>query len=431
MREPQEAMALDKIKPGDTPARRQAAVLKNGRIVLPPDIVKKLGASNGDELDIIEDGGKVEIRPNIHSLARVYIEPTSRCNLTCRTCIRNTWTEPLGDMDGATFERLVTQLGRFPHLDSVMFGGFGEPTAHKNILDMIGRIKSLGARVEMTTNGTNLDSAMLSGLFANRLDMLWVSFDGTDEANFESIRKGARFQGIVESLQNLRQMNRRQRHKINIGIAFVVMRKNVGDLKAMDELARSLGADKILVSNVLPYSEDMEKEMLCLLTLSTETFTFAYQKTEMSLPRLDVSPITRDAIFHLLRGYLNLTLMGNKIFAPARQCRFIRDRTTFIRWDGNVSPCMGLIHAYKTFLYGYARSIRSYALGNINESSLWHIWNSKEYKEFRERIKLFDFSPCYVCGGCNLLDENNEDCYGNTFHVCGGCLWAQGVIQCP
>jgi hypothetical protein len=30
-----------------------------------------------------------------------------------------------------------------------------------------------------------------------------------------------------------------------------------------------------------------------------------------------------------------------------------------------------------------------------------------------------------------LLESNEEDCYGNTFPVCGGCLWAQGVIQCP
>jgi len=430
MREPDEIHDEGTIPP--VSARMHRLLLgKKGHLGLSPELLKKMGASTGDELEIIEDGGKVEIRPNIHSLARVYIEPTSRCNLTCRTCIRNTWTEPVGDMDRATFDRLVTQLGRFPHLDSVMFGGFGEPTAHKEILEMIGRIKSLGVRAEMTTNGTNLDSAMLSGLHKNRLDRLWVSFDGADESNFESIRKGATFRSVVESMRNLQRLNRRHRHKIGIGIASVVMRKNIADLKNMDELARSLGADKVVVSNVLPYSEEMEKEMLCLLTLSTETFTFAHPKTEMSLPRLDVNSITRDAIFHLLRGYLNLTLMGNKIFAPARRCRFIEDRTTFIRWDGKVSPCMGLLHTYKTFLYGNERAVHSCSLGNINEHPLWKIWNSNEYRKFREKLRAFDFSPCHVCGGCNLLDENKEDCYGNTFPACGGCLWAQGVIQCP
>ena len=48
----------------------------------------------------------------------------------------------MGDMDMDAFERLVGQLGRFPHLESVMFGGFGEPTAHPRILDMIRAVKA-------------------------------------------------------------------------------------------------------------------------------------------------------------------------------------------------------------------------------------------------------------------------------------------------
>jgi len=74
-----------------------------------------------------------------------------------------------------------------------MFGGFGEPTAHPRILDMIGKVKALGVRVEMTTNGTLLDDTMLAGLIRNRLDRLWISFDAAEEARFETIRKGARF----------------------------------------------------------------------------------------------------------------------------------------------------------------------------------------------------------------------------------------------
>jgi hypothetical protein len=123
--------------------------------------------------------------------------------------------------------------------------------------------------------------------------------------------------------------------------------------------------------------------------------------------------------------------MGNKIYAPSQQCRFIQDRTTFVRWDGQVSPCMGLLHPYKTYLYGNERKIYSYALGDIRRSTLRKIWNSKEYRAFRERLRAFEFSPCHICGGCTLVDENKEDCFGNTFPACGACLWAQGVIQCP
>ena len=35
------------------------------------------------------------------------------------------------------------------------------------------------------------------------------------------------------------------------------------------------------------------------------------------------------------------------------------------------------------------------------------------------------------CAGPNRAEANLEDCRGNVLPACGGCLWAQGVIQCP
>jgi hypothetical protein len=70
-------------------------------------------------------------------------------------------------------------------------------------------------------------------------------------------------------------------------------------------------------------------------------------------------------------------------------------------------------------------------VGNVIERDLNVLWNAPEYITFRERVQKFDFSYCIFCGGCNLIETNEEDCFGNTFPTCGGCLWAQGVIQCP
>jgi hypothetical protein len=30
-----------------------------------------------------------------------------------------------------------------------------------------------------------------------------------------------------------------------------------------------------------------------------------------------------------------------------------------------------------------------------------------------------------------MAEKNEEDCFANSFPTCGGCLWAQGVIQYP
>jgi hypothetical protein len=75
--------------------------------------------------------------------------------------------------------------------------------------------------------------------------------------------------------------------------------------------------------------------------------------------------------------------------------------------------------------------LRAYVVGNVVERNLSDLWNDPEYVAFRKRIQGFDFSPCTICGGCELSEANEEDCFGNTFPTCGGCLWAQGVIQYP
>jgi len=337
----------------------------------------------------------------------------------------------MGDMDAATFDRLADQLRRFPHLDSVMFGGFGEPTIHPDILRMVRAVKDLGVRVEMVTNGTLLDDAMLNGLMESGLDGLWVSFDGVTEASFEDIREGAGFQAVVSSLKRLQRLNRRGPRRIDVGIAFVVMKKNIGDLKNIDRLIETTGARFVSVTNVLPYTAEMEKEMVCSLALSLETFASIPGKAEISLPRFDINNLTKDAVFSLLRGYDNLTLMGNPVRTEIKSCRFIRERCTFVRWDGKVSPCLGLLHSHTSYLYGNERAIEAYFVGDLRDGDLKTIWDSKEYREFREKIDAFDFSPCHACGGCNYIDANKEDCFGSTFPACGGCLWAQGIIQCP
>ena len=232
-------------------------------------------------------------------------------------------------------------------------------------------MNGLGLRAEMVTNGTRLDEAMLAGLVKSGLDTLWVSFDGASEACFEGIREGADYGRVVSSLRRLREMNAEARGRIEVGIAFVVMKRNIDDLRRIDRLIEAVGASRVSVSNVLPYSADMEREMVCGLALSLETFSSVPGKAEISLPRLDINNLTKDAVFELLRGYDNLTLMGNPVRTEIKSCRFIRERCTFVRWDGKVSPCMGLLHDHTTYLNGNERKIEAYIVGDAASGDLF------------------------------------------------------------
>src|SRR5512139_3080486 len=102
------------------PALR-AHVDDKGQLVLPPEMASRFGLNSGTQVLVEEGGDGLRFRKPVTQLAKVYIEPTNACNLECRTCIRNNWNEPLGQMASETFSRIVEGLKAFSPPPSVFF----------------------------------------------------------------------------------------------------------------------------------------------------------------------------------------------------------------------------------------------------------------------------------------------------------------------
>jgi len=151
----------------------------------------------------------------------------------------------------------------------------------------------------------------------------------------------------------------------------------------------------------------------------------------LDFPKMDVNPATREAIYHAMRGDHYLSISGAALGERNNRCPFVEKGSLSIRWDGDVSPCLPLLHDHKTYLYAYERAIKRHTVGNVLNQAIEQIWNKPEYLALRHRLQEFNFSPCIHCGGCELLESNQEDCIGSPIPACGGCLWAQGVILCP
>ena len=83
---------------------------KKGRLVLPKEIAEEYGFAPDTEIRIRPSVNGLQLRPPVTRLAKVYIEPTNRCNLECRTCIRHGWNEPTGEMNVATFAGIAEGL---------------------------------------------------------------------------------------------------------------------------------------------------------------------------------------------------------------------------------------------------------------------------------------------------------------------------------
>jgi MoaA/NifB/PqqE/SkfB family radical SAM enzyme len=151
----------------------------------------------------------------------------------------------------------------------------------------------------------------------------------------------------------------------------------------------------------------------------------------VNIPRMDWNNLTKDTLAEIYSRKYRLELAGYEVNRSLDSCPFIEQGSTAIRWDGNISPCLSLLHTNQSYCEQRLRKSFTFSLGNIREQELLDIWNDKKYVNLRERVQRFDFSPCTFCNGCELSTKNMEDCLGNTDLACGGCLWAQGLIRCP
>lgn len=401
-----------------------------GRLSLPPDLLERLHAQPGQVIPVTVEGPGLVLGRSIECLSRVYIEPTSRCNFDCLTCMRNAWDEPPGDMDEETFARVLDALRSTRPAPLAFFGGYGEPLAHPRILEMVCRAKATGAAVELITNGSLLDETCSRALIAAGLDRLWVSIDGATPQGYSDVRLGEALELVIENLERLGAL-RLSTGLPRLGIAFVAMRRNLSELPAVIRLGRHLGADRFSISHVLAHTPALRDEVLYDRALDEPAQGISEGAPEIALPRMAASPGLGAVLGEALQGRAILQIAGQPLRLGSNTCPFVQKGSVSIRWDGSVSPCLALLHSHTSYLGDTRRAVRACSLGSLKQTALLEIWNSPAYHDLRVQLAAFDFSPCVYCNSCENSASNQEDCFGNTAPACGGCLWAQGFIQCP
>ena len=375
-------------------------------------------------------------------LKKLYIEPTTKCNLNCKMCFRHTWfDEPICDLSLEDYRKVLETMPK--SVETIFFGGMGEPLFHKDILTMIRLAAETGAEVELLTNGTLLTENMIHGILEAGLSKLWISIDdletdssiNTDSDDVDPEHSGHNHSGRV--LSNIRLLNKIRQKSVNgiaLGITFVAMKSNVHQLSKLPFFIAQHLVDEVNVSNISPTDEATQAELLYtgLVNMYTGPGKGSVLPT-VRLPFFDMNiPEAADGIRSLMQKQnFNLYFNDQPVLRKTGYCKFVREGMTFVRADGKVSPCMALLHNGYTYMSNVRRKITHCAFGNIKELPLTEIWNSREYKIFRRKFDDFDFASCLYCGHCELFEENREDCIGNSHPACGGCLWAEGVLSCP
>jgi MoaA/NifB/PqqE/SkfB family radical SAM enzyme len=364
------------------------------------------------------------------SLTKLYIEPTTQCNLQCRTCIRNAWDEPIGSMEMTIYRKLLSDLKVFRSLKRVAFWGFGEPLVHPQIVTMVALAHRAGLETEIITNGHLLDRDTAHALIHAGLDTLVVSVDGATQPSYENIRLGGDLSKVED---NIRQLNilRQKGKKPALGLEFVIMKSNIRELPEFAPKAQSMKADFIILTNLLPCVEDMKEDILYWMSATiNDKEERPRWSSQLRLPRMDMRPAYLNPLLEFIKT-LNWNMPPHQDIPAGYSCPFVRKSSAAITYSGEVSPCIALMHSHRAFILGREKRFERCSFGNLALESFTEIWNKKSFRRFRGKVLAYDFAPCVECSGCTLSETNQEDCLGNTHPVCGDCLWAKGILLCP
>lgn len=239
-----------------------------------------------------------ELEPENNHFNDVCVDVTHRCNMKCKNCYVPNREIP--DMD---IDKLIDCLSKFPKRASIRIIG-AEPTMRSDLPDIISRIKALGHRQILLTNGLRLARAgYVEKLKKAGLTHVYLSLNGADNDDwYETIDEMPCAVKKVKALENLvknkmiiqtgtiivRDINETAPKEMvrlfnQVGLKNVVMRiKNVGQIgRYMNGVEENLKMDDLvdLVCSQLNLDKDYvntwrDKPILDTLEPEPNSFMF-------------------------------------------------------------------------------------------------------------------------------------------------------------
>jgi pyrroloquinoline quinone biosynthesis protein E len=174
-------------------------------------------------------------------------ELTHRCPLQCPYCANPLeLAAAVTELTTETWQRVLTEAAALGVLQ-VHFSG-GEPTARRDLPDLIRHARALDLYSNLITAGVTLTAAALETLRAAGLDHIQLSFQDSDPSGADSIAAlpGAHARKLAAA-RLIREAG------FPLTANFVVHRQNLSRLPAMLALGEQLGAARIEIAHVQYY----------------------------------------------------------------------------------------------------------------------------------------------------------------------------------
>jgi MoaA/NifB/PqqE/SkfB family radical SAM enzyme len=300
----------------------------------------------------------------------VQLEITNLCNLDCKMCPRKKLPVKYKEMHLSLFKKIVNKL---VGVKEIILTGWGEPTTHKDLAEMVRFGKFKNKKVRLTTNGLLLNQKMRDDLVKAGIDSITFSVDSVDEEN----EWGHMNKKTLDNIRALSKMNKRPAIVIQS-----ILEKPVSNLIAICDFAKSVGAERLNLSRVLQeFSPGMprpslkeEKEMV------KKIFSHA-----------DKIGLQADMIqYGVGKGFVRTAypLAKHTLGMFGKRCLRLFNYA-YVNVEGDVTPCC-LLPALK--------------MDNLKDKNLKEIWDSKKFKDFRK-----NHNSHKLCRTCDLWRVNYID----------------------
>jgi radical SAM protein with 4Fe4S-binding SPASM domain len=295
------------------------------------------------------------------------LEPTSRCNMNCRNCTRDTLSN-FGDLSLDCFLYIIKQ---FPFLKRLKLQGLGEPLLNDALFDMAKFLKAKRINTYIATNGSLITKQSATEL-VRYFDKIEISIDSSDRSLLKDIRGQDCWESVLRGARLLSAVNKYS----DIAINFVIEKRNANELKAMVGLANDLNIDHINIINLQNWvgMESPHQD----------------KRSKISQRRIEIDEGINNRLKEAMEVakssniYLDYLSLNNQ-----KGACFWYKRGMYISWNGYVTPCC-LRPNYEDFNFG-----------NIFKKDIRDIWNSDAYFEFRKELAAGGMPQ--LCRGCNYV----------------------------
>jgi len=310
------------------------------------EYAKKLAKEGYNVVRIVRNPPLKNYKERIDFPRRILFEMTSNCNYLCKMCPQQNLKRPRMDMDKNLYKKVIDEIDSHG-IEGIWLYHLGESLLHpdfKEIVEHVSSKKNLGA-IWMSTNGEYFTEENIKTVLNSNID--WINYSAhsvTEETYFEVIGK----------------------------TTFKVVDKNLEtfyNIKGTDNLPRK------------PY---LHCQMIEQDTTKHEVDAFIKKHYN----RADIVSINMLEYVNLPNNAFGAVQRERK---PLTSCTRVTRGDCFICSNGAVTLCDA---AYNGEIL----------LGNVNEQSLYDIWNSPERKKILKLNEEGKMSEVEFCKKCTDYD---------------------------